>query len=202
METIVLMQSAPEFPDPLLAAADRLFYRHGVQAVGMDALRAEAGLPLRRMYRLYPSKDALVSAYLESRDQRWRAWLRGRVAELADEPLGQVLAVFDALEEWFASDEFRGCAFINATAELDASAPSVRAQAESHKRAVRDDLTGRLQLAGFDRDAGDIAAHLMVLIDGATVQAGLGVDGDAAMRAKRLAERLIGEVPSSRTSET
>ena len=59
-----------------------------------------------------------MQAFLERRDRRWRAWFADAVARLAPDPADRPLAVFDALGEWFASDDFRGCAFLNAAAEI------------------------------------------------------------------------------------
>lgn len=175
----------------MLTAADRLFYRHGVHAVGMDSLREEAGVSLRRMYRLYPSKDALVEAYLRWRDHRWRSWLSQSVERRCPQPAQRPLAVFDALAEWFADDEFRGCALVNASAELGDTTPSVRRQAELHKRAVRTYLAELLRQAGHSDDSEDAAAQLMLLLDGAIVQASIGGDTSAALRAKDMAQRLL-----------
>ena len=65
--------------EALLDTAERLFYAHGIRAVGMDAIRAAAGLPLKRIYRLFPTKEDLVTAALARRDQRWRASLAAHV---------------------------------------------------------------------------------------------------------------------------
>lgn len=184
--------STPDYPDPVLAAADRLFYRHGVQAVGMDTLREEAGVSLRRLYRLYPSKGALVAGYLRWRDDRWRSWLRQRVEQRSAQPSARPLAVFDALAEWFADEEFRGCALVNASAELGHTIPAVRRQAEQHKRAVRAYLAELLREADHRKDNDDeLAAELMLLVDGAMVQASIANDASAAQRAKSLARRLL-----------
>ncbi|HYT48639.1 MAG TPA: helix-turn-helix domain-containing protein, partial [Burkholderiales bacterium] len=48
----------------ILAAADKLFYRQGIRAVGVDAVAAEAGVSKRTLYNHYPSKDDLIAAYL------------------------------------------------------------------------------------------------------------------------------------------
>lgn len=157
----------------------------------MDALREEADVSLRRMYRLYPSKDALVEAYLRWRDASWRRWLRERVEQSSPQPTGRPLAVFDALGEWFASEDFRGCALVNATAELGDSAPAACRVAKAHKRAVRKYLRALLNQTG-QRDAEGSAAQLMLLIDGAIVEASLGVDLDSAQRAKAIAACLLG----------
>lgn len=175
----------------MLAAADRLFYRYGVQAVGMDALREEADVSMRRMYQLYPSKDVLVRAYLRWRDDRWRNWLRRRVEQRCPQPAERPLAVFDALAEWFADDEFRGCALVNASAELAETIPAVQRHAEHHKRAVRAYLAQLLNEAGHPDDAEETSAQLMLLIDGAIVQASIEGDANSARRARGIAQRLL-----------
>ena len=158
----------------------------------MDALREEAGVSLRRLYRLYPSKDSLVAAYLRRRDERWRSWLRLSVKERCPQPRERPLAVFDALAEWFADEAFRGCALVNASAELGDSTPTVRRQAADHKRAVRAYLAELLTEAGRAQDdANDLAAQMMLLVDGAIVQASIAGDADAARRAKAMAEHLV-----------
>lgn len=188
--------SAP--PDPVLSAADRLFYRHGVQAVGMDALRDEAGVSLRRLYRLYPSKDILLAAYLRRRDECWRSWLRQNVQQRCPQPSGRPLAVFDALAEWFVEDEFRGCALVNASAELGDTAPAVRRQAEHHKRAVGVYLAQLLREAGHTVDPEESAGQLMLLIDGAIVQASIAGNAGPAQRARDMAEHLLSATASLR----
>jgi AcrR family transcriptional regulator len=177
--------------DPVLAAADRLFYRHGIQAVGMDALREEAGVSLRRLYHLYPSKDTLIEAYVRRRDERWRAWLEARVERLADQPSERPLAVFDALAQWFSSDGFRGCALVNATAELGERTPAVRLEAERHKHAVRAYLVDLLRKADPPGDPDELASQLMLLLDGAIVQASIEADPNAARRARQIARQLL-----------
>ena len=51
----------------ILATADRLFYLQGIRAVGVDTIAAEIGISKRTLYNHFPSKDALISAYLERR---------------------------------------------------------------------------------------------------------------------------------------
>lgn len=158
----------------------------------MDALREEAGVSLRRLYRLYPSKDILVATYLRWRDECWRSWLHQSVQQRCREPSGRPLAVFDALAEWFADDQFRGCALVNASAEFGDTAPAVRRQAENHKRAVRAYLSELLKGAGRHGDDTDgLSAQLMLLVDGAIVQASIAGDANAAQRAKHMAEHLL-----------
>nr|WP_051799079.1 TetR/AcrR family transcriptional regulator [Streptomyces sp. NRRL S-337] len=126
----------------ILDAAEELFYGRGVQAVGMDELRAAAGVSLKRLYQCFPAKQDLVEAYLRRRDARWRAALAEYVDAHGEGPEGRVLAVFDWLAEWFAEPGFRGCAFLNSFGELGATSEEVAWAAREHKRALVSYLGG------------------------------------------------------------
>ncbi|MFV2179333.1 TetR/AcrR family transcriptional regulator [Actinomadura sp. LOL_016] len=165
----------------LLDAAEALFYRRGVQAVGMDDLRAASGVSLKRLYGTFPSKEALVTAYLERRDLRWTGDLESYVATRDD----SVAAVFDWLGEWFASDDFHGCAFINAFGELREGSAPVAAAARAHKERLFRFLRGLVK-----DDV--LAAQLVMLMDGAIVSASINGDPGAAATARKAAEALVG----------
>ncbi|WP_030774538.1 TetR/AcrR family transcriptional regulator [Streptomyces sp. NRRL F-2664] len=167
----------------LLDAAEELFYRHGIQAVGMDRIRTASGVPLKRLYRLYPAKESLVTAYLERRDRRWTADLRAAVAA-SDEP--PVLAVFDWLGRWFAEPDFRGCAFLNAYGELGTAAPEV---VRTHKAELHALLR---ELAPLGAPPA-LADQLLVLVEGATAVAALSPGPEPARRAREVAELLLRE---------
>jgi len=100
----------------ILDAADRLFYGEGIQAVGVDAVAAQAGVSKRTLYKHFASKDTLIAAYLERRSAR--AARNDRQQGPAEDPLAQILAVFAVYERRFADPSFRGCAFVNAVSEL------------------------------------------------------------------------------------
>ncbi|MFJ7588782.1 TetR/AcrR family transcriptional regulator [Streptomyces sp. NPDC097617] len=161
----------------LLDAAEELFYRHGIQAVGMDRIRTGSGVPLKRLYRIYPAKEALVTAYLERRDRRWIAALREAVTG-TPEP---VLAVFDWLAAWFSEPDFRGCAFLNAHGELGAAAPTV---VHTHKAELHALLA---ELA----PAPALADQLLILAEGATAVAALDPGPEPARRAREVAALLL-----------
>ncbi|MFI9723045.1 TetR/AcrR family transcriptional regulator [Streptomyces sp. NPDC052396] len=170
----------------VLDAAEELFYARGLQAVGMDAIRTASGVSLKRLYQLFPSKDALVEAYLLRRDQRWRAELAHYAAA---RPAGgeRVLAVFDWLHHWFARPGFRGCAFVNSYGELGPAHPGVTAAARSHKAAVRRYLTELVAEAGVPAP---VAGQIALLAEGAITTA--AVSGDAAVaREAREAARVL-----------
>jgi AcrR family transcriptional regulator len=171
----------------LLDAAEELFYARGIQSVGMDEIRTGAGLPLKRVYALYPAKESLVEAYLRRRDVRWRGRLAAAVEEVAD-PRERVLAVFDWLGAWFREPGFRGCAWINGFGELGAVSEVVVRQVRSHKRAFAEYVAGLVADAGLPAELGP---QLVLLAEGAMVTAGiLGTDAPAA-QARTAAEALL-----------
>jgi AcrR family transcriptional regulator len=171
----------------LLDAAEELFYARGVQAVGMDEIRAASGLPLKRLYRLFPGKDQLVDAVLERRDGVWRGRLAGFVA--LRPPGDRLPAVFDWLESWFSEPGFRGCAWINAHGELGAGSAAVVTRAREHKAALLDYLAGLVAEAGLPAALGP---QLYLLVEGATVTAGITGSSAPAVTARQTAAALIG----------
>ncbi|MYS87306.1 TetR/AcrR family transcriptional regulator [Embleya scabrispora] len=172
--------------DRLLATAEELFYAEGIRAVGIERILAESGVGRASLYRHFPSKDDLVVAVLEARDRRWRSWLAERVEALGGHPL----AVFDALAERFAHNDFRGCAFINTMIEsADPDSPAHRVAA-AHKERVVDYLEQLLTAAEVTEPALQ-ARQFALLMDGAIVTALRERTPTPAARARRLAETLL-----------
>ncbi|HEY8371821.1 MAG TPA: TetR/AcrR family transcriptional regulator [Pseudonocardiaceae bacterium] len=164
----------------LLDAADRLFYERGLQAVGIDEIKAAAGVSLKRLYRCFPSKQDLVTAYLRRRDQRWRAELAAYVHRAADDPREALLAVFDWLGSWFAEPGFRGCPFLNAHGELGEVTPAVAVATRQHKEALLAFLTELAERACPGAGCA-LANQLLLVVEGAIVTAAVhGVPGAAA----------------------
>ncbi|WP_280396691.1 TetR/AcrR family transcriptional regulator [Nocardia carnea] len=188
-------------PDPteaaqVLAAADRLFNDRGVQAVGMDSIRDAANVPLKRLYRLFPSKSALVCAVLEQRDRDVRTAIADYVEARADTPRDRILAVFDFLLEWFAEPAFRGCLFINTVGELGGTSDDVGRIARRHKTAMRDYLAELVAAGSFPPGLAD---QLMILANGAMVTAVVQDEGPrAAQQARTAAATLLSAAESAR----
>jgi AcrR family transcriptional regulator len=175
----------------LLEHADRLFYGQGLQTVSVHDVRAASGVSLKRLYQYYPSKEALIGAYLARRDQRWRAELRAFVTSIGETPAERILLVFDSLEAWFRQPEFRGCAFINAFGELGEASSVVAEAARHHKAAL---FAFLLELAS-DTGATEpelLARQLAILVDGAIVSASFNGDPAAARWARDAAAILVG----------
>lgn len=172
----------------VLDAAEELFYGQGIQAVGMDAVRAASGVTLRRLYQLFPSKDALVEAYLLRRDARWRGSLAAYVDGVDSPPRERVLAVFDWLGEWFREPGFRGCAFVNAFGELGATSPGVTEAARRHKEEFRRYVIGLIARTGAHASAG---APVALLAEGAIATAALSGSDTPAREAREAAALLL-----------
>ncbi|MEV3988721.1 TetR/AcrR family transcriptional regulator [Streptomyces sp. NPDC049837] len=177
----------------VLDAAEELFYGRGIQAVGMDAVRSASGVTLRRLYQLFPSKGALVEAYLLRRDARWRDSLAAYVDSLDAPPRERVLAVFDWLRGWFEEPGFRGCAFINSFGELGATSPEVAEAARRHKEEFRRYLTELVTEAGAPASTG---AHVALLAEGAMATAAIAGSSAPAREAREAAALLLRQVPA------
>ncbi|MDX3638576.1 TetR/AcrR family transcriptional regulator [Streptomyces sp. MB09-02B] len=172
--------------EALLDAAERLFYERGIQAVGMDEVRAASGLPLKRIYRFFAAKEDLVVAMLQRRDRRWRGDLAAHVEQVSD-PRERVLAVFDWLAEWFARPGFRGCAWVNAHGELGSSSEAVLAEVRSHKRAFHDQIAMWVRATGVP-----VVEPVFLLAEGAIVTAGISGESAPAGQARAAVATLLG----------
>ncbi len=173
--------------EAVLAAADRLYYQRGIQAVGMDELRAEAGVPLKRLYQLFESKDTIVAEVLRRRHAMWESGLSAAVgAELA--PRARLLAVYDYLARWFDDRDFNGCIFINSFGELGAGSMTVATLVREHKSSFQRYVDGLVRDVG---GSGELAAQLAILAEGAQTTAAIAGTSDAARHARSAAETLI-----------
>ncbi|SKC78208.1 TetR/AcrR family transcriptional regulator [Krasilnikoviella flava] len=173
----------------VLDAASRLFYARGLHAVGVDTIAAEAGVTKKTLYDRFGSKEALEVAYLRARDARWEERLRDALAACPGAGTDRVLVLFDAVEGWMATEGGRGCAAINARAEVDDPAHPVAVEVSRQKTWVRELLRTECHAAGLARpDA--LADALVLLYDGALAGSGTGVPGDPFAVARRAARTL------------
>jgi AcrR family transcriptional regulator len=173
---------APSPAARILAAADKLFYSQGIRAIGVDAIAAEAGVSKRTLYNHYPSKDALVAAYLTA---------RFRPLPPSDAPAReQILGAFDRLERVVASAGFRGCPFINSVTELGDPKHPARAIAIQFKEQRRLWFKALLERIGA-ADADALATQLMILAEGVFATALVRRDPGVARAARAAAETLL-----------
>jgi AcrR family transcriptional regulator len=154
----------------ILDTADRLFYAEGVRAVGIDRIIAESGAAKMTLYSHFRSKDDLILAVLQYREEQFTAWF-GRAMERHSDATGNRLgALFAALKEWFETPTFRGCAFINASVELaDAGHPGSEF-VRQHKARFHAFLANLIE-DSLGKAAARLAPAIAVLIEGAIVMA-------------------------------
>jgi AcrR family transcriptional regulator len=151
---------------------------------------AEAGVAKMTLYNHFPSKEELVLAYLEMREQRWtREWLAAEIERLAATPRDRAVALFDALDDWFHDPEFHSCPFIRTLLEMPDPSDLVHRAAVDELELVRQMVERHVGESGASGSR-DLSYQLQILMMGAIVSATRG-DLDAARRARPLAERLI-----------
>jgi len=172
----------PTMKERILESADRLFYLKGIRAIGVDTIAAEIGISKRTLYNHFPSKDALISAYLE------RRFVQPRPSDKS--PVEQILGTFDSLERRFASKDFRGCPFVNAVAEVGAESKAVRKIAVAFKESRRLWFRDLLIQIGVTDPEG-LATQLVLLVDGSIAQDLVRDDPAMARAAKEAAKVLL-----------
>jgi AcrR family transcriptional regulator len=179
----------------ILDAAYELFSRNGIQAVGIDAVISRSGVARQTLYRHFASKQDLVLAFLERREQVWtRRWLEEEVRRRARQPTARLLVVFDVFDEWFRRSDFEGCSFINVMLEHPDPADPVHRASVSYLAGIRGFLEELVREAGI-ADAQDFARQWHILMKGSIVAAGEG-DRDAARRAKQIGALLLNDARS------
>src|SRR5438128_12563259 len=176
------LPAKPDMKDRILETADRLFYLQGIRAVGVDTIAAEIGISKRTLYNHFPSKDALIAAYLKRRFVEPKA--------SSKPPAEQILATFDSLERRCAAKDFRGCPFVNAVAELGSEDKAVKKIAIAFKESRRVWFRDRLNELGVT-NAEALATQLVLLVDGSIAQDLVRDDPAMARAAKEAATVLL-----------
>jgi AcrR family transcriptional regulator len=174
----------------VLAVAYDLFSRRGVRAVGVDTIIEQAGVAKMTFYRHFPSKNDLILAFLQRREELWtRRWLEAEVKRRASAPSERLLTIFDVFHEWFQRSDFEGCSFINVLLEMFDEGNPAKAATTVHLANIRLFLRG---LAEESRVAepDDFARKWHILMKGSIVAAGEG-DKLAARRAREIGKLLL-----------
>jgi len=184
----------------VLDAAYVLFSRSGVRAIGVDTITAEADVAKMTLYRNFASKSDLALAFLALREERWSVgWLQAQARARADSPTGQLLAIFDVFTEWFAREDFEGCAFVTSLLEFEDATDPVRRACIVHLATIRGFVSELASAAGA-ADSERFAGQWHLLMKGSIIAAHEG-DRDAAMKARELGELLLAKhgiaVPSA-----
>ncbi|MEU1533908.1 TetR/AcrR family transcriptional regulator [Streptomyces fagopyri] len=176
----------------LLEAANELFYREGVQSVGIDRVIEHAGVAKASLYNTFGSKEGLVCAYLELRNVRIKDRITRTLTRFR-EPREQLLGVFDALGEAITDPQYNGCAFVRATAET-ADDSSIRQVADNYRLWIRGLFRDLAEASGYAAPD-ELARQLHLLYDGAGQSARMDHDPSAATTARTAAASLLASAP-------
>jgi AcrR family transcriptional regulator len=194
IDILILMATAVAAPpgparERILDVAYDLFARRGIRDVGIDEIIERAGVAKATLYRHFPSKDALVLAFLERREQLWtRDFVEAGARSRGQTPEERLLAIFDVFDEWFRTEEFEACSFINTLLELGPR-HSVGKASIDYLENIRGVVRALAEEAGL-RDVESFARSWHILMKGSIISATEG-DLDAAKRAQKLAKLLI-----------
>lgn len=180
--------SAPR--NRLLKAADDLFYKEGIRAIGINRVLEESQTSIMSLYRHFGSKDGLAAEYLKRRSRSFRKEFVSEVNRRASSPRDKILVTFDMLREGVGEPNFRGCAFINATVEMASPDHELVKIARHHKNAGRRWFAEVAAAAGV-RNPDALAIQLAMLVDGAYVAADLYQDASGFAFARSAAETLL-----------
>jgi AcrR family transcriptional regulator len=184
-----ILQSKPDARERILDTAYELFSRRAIHDVGIDEVIERAGVAKATLYRHFPSKNDLVIAFLERREERWTlAWVEAEARRRGTTPEAQLLAIFELFDEWFQRDDFEACSFINVLLELGPAHPAGQASIR-HLASIRS-VVGRLAEEAALRDPASFAHSWHILMKGSIVAAAEG-DAEAAKRARSMARLLF-----------
>jgi AcrR family transcriptional regulator len=176
--------------EQILATAYDLFTQRGIRAVGVDEVIARSGVAKATLYKHFRSKNDLALAFLERREQRWtRDFIEAGSARRTDDPEGQLLAIFDMLDEWYRrTDSFKECSFMSVLLEMGKDHPVGQACVR-HLANLRTMVAGRATAAGLVEPE-EFALSFHILMEGSIISASEG-DRRAALRAQEMARALI-----------
>jgi AcrR family transcriptional regulator len=183
-------RSSSETREHVLAVAHDLFYWHGIRAVGVDRVAAEAGVAPTTLYRLFASKDDLVTAYVRRGGTLYRQWFDASLGDPRHDARTRILALFDALTDQVHPSRCRGCPFLIALAELpDPDHPANR-EARATKAWVRDRLSALAEETGA-ADPAVLGARLALVFEGVYASVQATRTDTPARDARALAEELL-----------
>lgn len=175
--------------DRIFETARELFYQHGIRAVGVETIAAEADATKMTLYRNFPSKDELVAEVLREQEREYWAWWEGVTACCCGEPRAQLEALFDAFETKACNADVHGCPLSNAAIELHEENHPAQVVSVNYKKELHRRLADLARRAGSKDD--DLADALMLLMEGAYIsRVTLGPAGPARAVA-RSARALI-----------
>lgn len=166
--------------DKILLTAHELFYSSGIKATGIDKIIQNSKVTKVTFYRNYNSKNNLILAYLEYRHKKWIEWFQETLIEKLARSLNPAEALAETMYEWFSDSTFRGCAFINATAEAGDLVEEIKEISRNHKREMAKLVGNILKISDQN-----VIEQIIIMIDGSIVHVQMGFDAQNSTKALR-----------------
>ena len=199
--TEAIPEAKPDARERILDAAYELYSRRAIRDVGVDEVIERAGVAKATLYRHFPSKDDLVIAFLERREERWTlAWVEAEARRRGTTPEDQLLAIFELFDEWFHRDDFEACSFINVLLEIADPQSDLHRASASYLASIRAFVAGLAEEAQI-ADPEALAHKWHILMKGSIVAAGEG-DREAARRAREVAALVLGDAQRPSRAES
>jgi AcrR family transcriptional regulator len=161
----------------ILATASDLFYREGIRAIGVDTVVERSGVSKTSLYRVFDSKDALISAFAVEKDRLFWAWWDGVEEQHAEDPRALLEALLSGIAKRIAHPAFRGCPFLNLVTEFPDDSYPGRVIARGNKEQMRARLATIVARLGVS-DPNRTASQIALLINGAYVTGLMAESGD------------------------
>ena len=176
--------------EKILATATSLFESRGIQASGVDTIIAEAGIAKATLYKHFPSKNLLITAYLRDKSDRFYEWLDSRLVSKKANSLDILFSLCELVEQWIGTPEFHGLPFHIAAVEF----PDPEHPINQYSAVLAVELQGYLSKIAATAGAKDpeaLGQQLTILFEGAALVERLSPGIGAAKRAKNAAITLI-----------
>lgn len=175
----------------LIKAAGARFYRDGFRGVGLDQIIADVGISKTAFYKHFASKEDLVAEVLLVHDRWWQETFAQKIEEKGGPtPLGQLRAVATVVGEMVASEDFRGCFFVNVAMEFPLPHDPAHQAAAANKRAI-ESIVRRLAEQAGARDPSAVAEELCLVMEGAYVTQQVSGNTATPDITRRLVERVL-----------
>lgn len=183
--------------EKILHVATDLFQTRGINSTGVDTIVAVAGTTKMTLYKYFKSKEDLILEVLQKGHQDFQTWLNDNLNRSSKQPAEKIQKLFDFIEEWVTSPDFRGMAFIKASAEFPNEESPVHKLSADHAKEFRSYISSLAVEAGII-DPESLSLQLSMLIEGA-IQAEQMKRGSGAVKyAKKAAKILIDSAPKKR----
>src|SRR6266545_5209940 len=174
----------------IIAVAADLFYRHGIRAVGVEAIAEAAGTNKMTLYRHFVSKDELVAEYLRCLAEKANSSWGKLAAQHPRDPRAQLRAWLDKMADHLESGDERGCPLANAAVQLPDKDHPARRVIEAFKNAQRNRIIELCAAANL-AEPELLADELFLLLEGVRVTAQSMGHAGLGDRLVRMGEAMI-----------